>query len=288
MLTSFIRRKPFLAFLGLNYLISWAFLYPCYRILLAAKEGSFPWLALIGIPGAYGPTIAALLVTGVSEGKGGLKRLLKKFLIWKFPAFWYLFVLFVPILFLGGTVFITSLVGFSLGEIRVGAALRAFFPALLAALPFGPLGEELGWRVYAFPRLLRRYDRLTASILLGWIWGVWHLASFTYPGAALPKVFEVTPWTVLLYFGNLVTVTFVFSAVFLRTRGSVLAAVLLHAAFNASSHIVYTALPAVAPRVDQRETAFGLNIVVTGIVGLFLLSGSRKKGGKRKGEVAAV
>src|SRR3546814_20952371 len=42
----------------------------------------------------------------------------------------------------------------------------------------GALGEELGWRGFALPRLLELMDARRASLLLGLVWAVWHLPAF--------------------------------------------------------------------------------------------------------------
>ena len=57
------KRHTLIIYVFATYFFSWAFLYPCYRILLNAPDGKFPWLALIGLPGAYGPSLVALLMT---------------------------------------------------------------------------------------------------------------------------------------------------------------------------------------------------------------------------------
>src|SRR5574337_857223 len=66
-------------------------------------------------------------------------------------------------------------------------ALAIFLPAqflwlLFYLLTTGPLGEELGWRGFALPRLLKRFNPFVASLVLGAIWGVWHLPSFYLAG----------------------------------------------------------------------------------------------------------
>ena len=86
--------------------------------------------------------------------------------------------------------------------------------------PFAGAWEEPGWRGYALPLLLRRHPALAGSAILGVIWTLWHLPLFLtglipWPDAAV--VFALT---------------FVFTAVYLRTAGSVLIAFLLHAAIN--------------------------------------------------------
>jgi membrane protease YdiL (CAAX protease family) len=46
----------------------------------------------------------------------------------------------------------------------------------------GPWGEETGWRGFALPRMLTRFSPLTAALLLGLIWGVWHTPAFFVSG----------------------------------------------------------------------------------------------------------
>ena len=86
--------------------------------------------------------------------------------------------------------------------------------------PFGGAWEEPGWRGYALPLLLRRHSALVASAVLGVMWALWHVPLFLtglipWPDAAL--VFALS---------------FVFTAIYLRTAGSVLIAFLLHASID--------------------------------------------------------
>ena len=84
---SFVRRYPIGSFLLINYLISWIFLYPSYQLIL--KEDGIPPLALIGLIGAYGPTIAAIIVQWNIDKKN-VKALLKRII--QVKTRWYLIV----------------------------------------------------------------------------------------------------------------------------------------------------------------------------------------------------
>jgi uncharacterized protein len=45
----------------------------------------------------------------------------------------------------------------------------------------GPLGEEPGWRGFVLPRLQPRFGPLGGTLLLGFLWGCWHLPEFLTP-----------------------------------------------------------------------------------------------------------
>jgi membrane protease YdiL (CAAX protease family) len=275
---SLVREYPLTVYVIFTYLFSWAFLIPCYRILLNAEKGTFPLFALIGFIGAYGPSITAIIISKICKGPGSIKKLLKKTLLWKVQIKWYFFILIAPVVILtisviGGSI----LLGFSPGGIDVLAGLKVFFPYILVALPFGPMGEELGWRGYLLPELLKKHTPIVSSLILGVIWTFWHIASFGYPGAAIPSVFEVNAWTIFLYLGNIVGATFLFTFIYLKTKGSVLVAILFHAAFNASSTIVYTAFPSLASNVSYRENIYIINLLIMIIVGIFLLFINKKR-----------
>ena len=96
---------------------------------------------------------------------------------------------------------------------------------LILALTDG-LGEELAWRGFALPRLLTRYNALVASLVLGVLWGLWHLPLVWTEGAPM---YQQPVWLFLL---DIMAKSVLFTWVFLHTRGSVLLAILLHASNN--------------------------------------------------------
>ncbi len=264
---NFISRNPVWSFLIINYIISWSFLYPSYQIILK-NDGITP-LALIGLIGAYGPTIAAIIVQFISDKKK-LKALLKRLIKVKSKFNFILFVVFVPIglyilayllsaIFYDGDLGLHWIIGFS--------NIPIWF---LLALPFGPLGEELGWRGFMLPKLLEKYSVIKSTLLVGLAWGIWHLVSFTFPGAALPEFFEVSVWTILLYFTNTIALSLVFTYVYLKTNGSVFYAILLHAFFNAAANITFDFFGE-TENVALLTSVYVLNIVFAAICGFVLI-----------------
>lgn len=125
------------------------------------------------------------------------------------------------------------------------------------ALPFGPLGEELGWRGYALPYLLRTAGPWRASFALGALWTFWHLPMmFLMPGASVPEYLPLSAISILSYMAQITAVTGIMTFLFRRTGGSVLIAVLFHLTFNTARAIFFAGLP--EPTVHQLcELYFG-------------------------------
>jgi uncharacterized protein len=103
--------------------------------------------------------------------------------------------------------------------------LTLFGPNLLG----GPLGEEPGWRGYALPRLQRRFDPLTSSLMLGFLWANWHLPLI------LARVYNVTWWQfVPLTMAASIFLSFGFN----KSGGSILCAVVVHGIYNVGTGII--------------------------------------------------
>src|SRR5215212_536966 len=143
--------------------------------------------------------------------------------------------LVMPAVFVTAVVLIITqaitLPGVSLGEFRWSEATWSVYLMLLViALPVTlfTFGEEYGWRGYLLPRLLP-LGEIRATLLVGLIWGVWHLplllAGLNYPG--------VNVWLALLVFLFVtVALSFAYTWLYVASGGSVLIAAVLHASFN--------------------------------------------------------
>jgi len=51
----------------------------------------------------------------------------------------------------------------------------SIFSVFVLTLTAGPMGEELGWRGYALGEFQKKYSPLGAALILGLLWGFWHL-----------------------------------------------------------------------------------------------------------------
>jgi membrane protease YdiL (CAAX protease family) len=54
------------------------------------------------------------------------------------------------------------------------------FWALVLTMTVGAAGEELGWRAYLQPALQTRFSVLRTSVIVGLLWGFWHIGGFEH------------------------------------------------------------------------------------------------------------
>ncbi len=235
-----IGRFPLIAFFALSYLIFWIIWIPLIPHLekLAEFDLEF-WVIALALIGIYAPTWAALIVVGSTNGRQGLRELLKPLADWRVAWRWYLYAVGVPVLLAVIAVIVHQLRPNQIDPSTVDWKTAAIVfvssvPfALLAKLPLGPMAEELGWRGFALPRLQRKMSALNASLLLGLLWALWHLPAFWVPGAALPLDQTPSLAGVILYAVDVMGVSIIFTWIYNSTRGSLLIDFLFHAAYNA-------------------------------------------------------
>jgi membrane protease YdiL (CAAX protease family) len=218
-------QRSLLAFFGLVFAITWgiAVLLLLFPGLLTEWFGPVSVSNPLFVLAVCAPTISALILTAPREGLVDLRRLLGRLQPWGIGIHWYLFVLLV-----------IPALGY-LAAYLAGVAPRPawdrwhlFIPLLLSHLlqDPGPLGEELGWRGYALPRLLIGRSPLAASTILGGVWFVWHLPAFFISGT--PQIGLSLPAFLL----SAIALSMIATWLYLHSNGGVLLSVLLHLAAN--------------------------------------------------------
>ncbi len=153
----------------------------------------------------------------------------------------------LPLLLLGGSAFVSSLLSVQGAIILLLYLLLSIAGMVIAA----PLGEELGWRGFALPRLQEQYGPLRGSLLLGLLWGLWHLPLFL---TAWEKPYE-TPLGLLLFLVQTISFTVVLTWLFNHTRGSILVAMLCHSAYGASGVFLFLLYPQATVNAIRPGTA---------------------------------
>jgi membrane protease YdiL (CAAX protease family) len=177
---------------------------------------------------AYAPMVAALFVALVVPGSGGLRRFLRQLVDGRAGAGWYLLVLLAPIAIVLAADGIYVLAG--------GAAPTAWFSvpqnfttaAFWGPLVAGSLGEEPGWRGFALPRLGRRFGALSASILIGILWGTWHLWPALTPGGAS----QLSIANLMQTYVRMISTSILYAWMYNSTNGSLILTMVAHAAHN--------------------------------------------------------
>jgi membrane protease YdiL (CAAX protease family) len=94
----------------------------------------------------------------------------------------------------------------------------------------GPLGEELGWRGFLLPELLKRRSPLAASLFLGLIWALWHLPVDLSGGFLLRG-----PAAILVRIIWTLPVAILFTWFYLKSGGNLLVVLFLHTSINVLS-----------------------------------------------------
>lgn len=198
-------------------------------------SSSIPIVAGIGIElTAYAPTLAALLAVAVMRERRGIRRLLKPVLTWRVPVMWYVIAAAgSAVLFLAADI-VRALVHAPLPTSWVtfpGAAAIAF---LIGALIAGSFGEEVGWRGLGQRRLQGRYGALGAALLVGFLWGLWHLWPVLAPGGL-----DGTTWADgALTVARLMAMSILFAWLFNSAQGSMAIVMLAHAGYNLGIRLV--------------------------------------------------
>jgi membrane protease YdiL (CAAX protease family) len=234
------------------------------------------------LPGAYlGPITSAFVVTALADGRPGLTRWVHRLVRWRVPFRWYALVLIgVP----AAAVAITfALPGAWSGPHPPSKLiLLAYLPVLALQVVTTGVAEEPGWRDFAQPRLQARFGPLTGSLILGPLWGAWHLPLFFTEWAGWPDVSWVMPAEFLVCTTFL---SIVLTWVFNRTGESLPLVMLLHANVNT---VFSLAWPQIFPQLDVFRDSLHVLTISTGLAAVLLIVVTRGRLGMPRSRVETV
>ena len=201
----------------------------------------------------FGPLIAAVVVAVLAGGTQEVRALLGRMTRWRVHPAWCPVVVLAP--------FVADAVAGGLA-VAAGAPhpraeaypdLLTIGGTLLSTIAIVGLFEEVGWRGFALPRLQRHHDALSAALMLGVIWALWHLPELiSDPTGQRPPVQFVL---------CVIAQSVIFTWLYNRTNGSLPIVILFHAAINTAGRLMLQSFPE-----DQWETAWWARVATYGIV----------------------
>jgi membrane protease YdiL (CAAX protease family) len=258
-----VRRNPVVTFFALTFLISWT------GALAVAAPGilrhqPMSWMTgILTFPVMLlGPFSAGLLLTGIVDGKRGLRALFLQVFRASVPPVWYAALLIPPVLVLSVLVFLQKFVS-------TVFAPNHFFMGVLFGIPAGFL-EEIGWMGYAFRKMLSASNGLAPAILLGLLWSLWHVPVINYLGTAIPHGAAWLPF--FLAFTLVMTAMRVLIAWLYVNTKSLLLAQLLHVS-STGALATFSAARVIAIQEAMWYALYGAVLWV--IVGIIVLRFSR-------------
>lgn len=227
-----IKRFPLVSFFVLTFMLNWLGI----TALVAGYFPSFGEWPLVydghliaEIRGrrtllVWTPTFAAMIIAGTQGGYQAVSQLMRKFLIWRVKFSWWVCVFVLPVALAVVTVLFFAVCQGApdLGQSAHWAGV--FSLRFLFSLTTGGFGEEAGWRGFALPLLQKRIGPLWASLVIGFIWSIWHLAHWTLIGLSLTSVLILC----VAITGLSVILTWVYNS-----TQSLLLVALMHVMFNA-------------------------------------------------------
>lgn len=226
------QRHPLITFFGITFAITWGLgalmiLFSSgFVTIFGELDMKKPFYKVYWHLAVYGPAISAFIVIALTHGGAGVKAYLRRFLNWRVGFRWYLFVLVgVPAVHILGRI-LFAIIGGTPPPYPFEPWYMVIPVALLALIDDpGPM-EELGWRGFALPHLQKRFNALGASVILGIIWGIWHLPAFYI--SATPQSSFSFPLSLM----GSISYAIIMTALYNETGGSIPLAFLFHWQIN--------------------------------------------------------
>jgi membrane protease YdiL (CAAX protease family) len=176
---SFVARHPVAAYFLLTFAVSWLGAFAVAAPHLLRGEAIPKFAGLMMFPAMLlGPSVVGIVLTGLVDGSNGLRDLFARMRRIRFPARWYAALLIPPALVLTVLFCMKTFVSpdFAPNRFWIGISfglVAGFF-------------EEIGWMGYVFPKMRRKENAMAPAILLGLLWGAWHIPVIDYLGTSTP------------------------------------------------------------------------------------------------------
>jgi membrane protease YdiL (CAAX protease family) len=224
-----IKKNPGLLFILLTFILTWSIEIPA--AMTAHGYASIKISKSLQLITTLTPGIVAIVLS-LALGRGaGLKAFLKPIIKWRVNIYWYLSVLGTGILLTGLSVLAFHL--FSNKQVKPDTPVN-ILAYLIILIFLSPFWEEIGWRGFLLPNLQEKYSPLTAALIIGFVWGLWHL-----PGILAANPYgNQSMYYFLIIFGGCFALSILQTWLFNSTK-SLLICILLHDAVNSGAAYFY-------------------------------------------------
>lgn len=225
-------KHPLVWFYILAFGIAWLGWLPAVLGSRGVAPFDSPAFQLLLLLPALAPALAALIVTQATYGKTAVGDLFKALVRWRVAPVWYALAVLIPLLLLLAARFLTTVL--HLTDISsqpqgnlIGLAVSAFVLSL-----FSNPWEEVGWRGFALPHLQKRYRAALATLIVGVLWGLWHVPLFFWRGNPMSS-YPFLPW----FIGTLAG-AYLYTWIYNSTRGSLFLTTIFHIVLNTLGAVV--------------------------------------------------
>lgn len=261
-LTEFLKRHSLICGIVLMFVLTWS--------IDLANSGVVPFQVpfAVSIVLGWGFIIASLIMTGLTLGRASVMALLKRFLIWRVGWKWFLIAgLTYPVIFSAAVVLNAVLTQTPIDNSTVMAhkifGESANLPGFILPFFFFDAitnGEEMGWRGYVLPRLQAKHSAFIASLILGVIWGFWHLPKFLASGSA-----SSFAWFMV----KTIVDAIIYAWLYNNTKGSLLLTTIMHAAGNTAGVFLPIANTVSGRNLNALIIAIAIEIIVAVLLTIY-------------------
>ncbi len=174
------------------------------------------------------PGIIAIILTAIYFRKNGLKSLFKSIIKWRVKFRWYVIIIILGIALCGLSLVIFNWIS---GQSIKPDEPYNFIFYFIIILPLSALWEEIGWRGFLLPVLQEKYTAIKSSLIIGFVWGLWHLPIYL----AINPYGDKTIIFFLMMFIGCFALSIISTYLYNSTKGSILICILFHNAINTSA-----------------------------------------------------
>ena len=178
------------------------------------------------------PGMVAILLTGIYFGKNSLKSLFKAIVKWRVKFKWYLIIIILGIALCGLSLLIFNWIT---GQSILPDQPYNFVFYFILILPLSAFWEEIGWRGFLLPVLQEKYTAIKSSLIIGFVWGLWHLPIYL---AINPYGDKTIIFFIMMFIGCF-ALSIIATYLYNSTKSSLLICILFHNAINTSAAYFY-------------------------------------------------